>query len=456
MSLRNSSTRFTSRERRPTGFSLLELMVAMLLGLLLSAGIITLFSSTSQTSRLQDGLAHLQENGRYAVTRINGEFRQLGGQYCSNKGAGAPGTTNLQVWQGRAPMVFSATLGTSGLPDNGGNSVDASGNLVPAVATTAYILSPRFFVQGYACSTGTCSPALPSSLPASGLAAGRRVPNTDVLTVRYQRGTGWPVAHSPAANCASGGSITLDPQAGDMPVNFAATTSPPVPLSTLAMVTDCQNASVLPIAAAAGNVLTVGTVLPGSTPMCANLGDRDMRVFNFSKDFVTVSYFLAFSEDTNPDGKPNSSASKRLIPSLYRKENGAAMEEIVQGIDRLDFRYAVQDASGATRYLTADLVNTRNGGAIACPPKPDGVLPAGAATPEPGCLWRAVSGIETHMLFNTVNDIFGLDSASRSYRYSLDAPPYTTAPTTMPSGLGAGSMLRREFVSLVSVRNYNP
>lgn len=67
------------------GFTLLEIMVALVLGLLLSIGIVSLFLTTSRTNKLQDGLARLQENGRYAVGRIESDLRMGGAQYCSNR-----------------------------------------------------------------------------------------------------------------------------------------------------------------------------------------------------------------------------------------------------------------------------------------------------------------------------------------------------------------------------------
>jgi len=64
-----------------------------------------------------------------------------------------------------------------------------------------------------------------------------------------------------------------------------------------------------------------------------------------------------------------------------------------------------------------------------------------------------------------VNNIYTLTPADMAYQYTYgyggtDAkqtpvlPPSATTP--LASGLKAGKMLRREFVSLVSVRNFNP
>ncbi len=186
-----------------------------------------------------------------------------------------------------------------------------------------------------------------------------------------------------------------------------------------------------------------------------------MRVFNFSDNFVTVTYYLGYRTDDNPDAKVNSAAAQRLIPTLIRRENGVD-SELVRGVDRLDFRYAVQDNLGNTRYLTAAQVNNNNGATITCPIKAEGVAPnpTTPTSPEPGCLWRAVSGIEAHLLVNTVDEIFDLDPTSRSYRYAFDATGGAAGATvnqnTLPSGLAIGSMLRREFIAQISNRNYNP
>ena len=49
------------------GFTLIELMIAMLIGVFLMAGIIQIFISAKQGYRLQENLSRLQENGRFAM-----------------------------------------------------------------------------------------------------------------------------------------------------------------------------------------------------------------------------------------------------------------------------------------------------------------------------------------------------------------------------------------------------
>src|SRR6056297_957172 len=65
-------------QARKGGFSLVELMVAITLGLLLTAGMIQLFSSSKLTFQTNDALARVQENGRYALEVLKRELREAG------------------------------------------------------------------------------------------------------------------------------------------------------------------------------------------------------------------------------------------------------------------------------------------------------------------------------------------------------------------------------------------
>ncbi|KKM22247.1 hypothetical protein LCGC14_1627350, partial [marine sediment metagenome] len=47
--------------KKNNGFSLVELMVALVIGLVLIGGVIELFTSTRQTYRIQDMKARMQE-----------------------------------------------------------------------------------------------------------------------------------------------------------------------------------------------------------------------------------------------------------------------------------------------------------------------------------------------------------------------------------------------------------
>ncbi len=60
------------------GMTIIELMVAMALGLILTGVIITMFSSARASYQLQDGLTRIQEDGRVAISLIAEEVRKAG------------------------------------------------------------------------------------------------------------------------------------------------------------------------------------------------------------------------------------------------------------------------------------------------------------------------------------------------------------------------------------------
>jgi len=62
--------------KKQQGISLIELMIAMTLGLLLIGGVIQIFLSAQQSYRLQSGLSRMQENGRFAMEFLARDIRK--------------------------------------------------------------------------------------------------------------------------------------------------------------------------------------------------------------------------------------------------------------------------------------------------------------------------------------------------------------------------------------------
>lgn len=67
------------------GFSLVELLVAMVIGLILLAGLVTLMVSTKKNYDVQDYSARLQENARFAIQFLSYDIRMAGFFGCSNE-----------------------------------------------------------------------------------------------------------------------------------------------------------------------------------------------------------------------------------------------------------------------------------------------------------------------------------------------------------------------------------
>jgi type IV pilus assembly protein PilW len=65
------------------GLTLIEIMIALLLGVFLLGGVIGIFINTKQTYRVQDALSRLQENGRYAIEFIARDIRMTDYRACA-------------------------------------------------------------------------------------------------------------------------------------------------------------------------------------------------------------------------------------------------------------------------------------------------------------------------------------------------------------------------------------
>jgi len=70
---------------RVRGFSLTELLVAMVVGLLLLAGLVTLMVNSKKNYTQQDYNARLQENARFAMEFLSYDIRMAGYFGCSNE-----------------------------------------------------------------------------------------------------------------------------------------------------------------------------------------------------------------------------------------------------------------------------------------------------------------------------------------------------------------------------------
>jgi type IV pilus assembly protein PilW len=65
-------------ERRTAGFGLVELMVALLLGILVLGAVLAVYLSNTQAAKFQTGLMRVQENGRFAIDVMSRSIRMAG------------------------------------------------------------------------------------------------------------------------------------------------------------------------------------------------------------------------------------------------------------------------------------------------------------------------------------------------------------------------------------------
>jgi len=75
---------FAATRRSSLGFTLVELMIAMLLGLILIGGVVSVFLANKQSYRTNEALSQIQDGSRVAFELLARDIRQAGGTPCGN------------------------------------------------------------------------------------------------------------------------------------------------------------------------------------------------------------------------------------------------------------------------------------------------------------------------------------------------------------------------------------
>lgn len=78
------NTKLHASSIRESGFSLVELMVALVLGLILTAGVISVYTTSKKTYSLNNALGAVQESGRFAMSFIEPSVRMAGFTGCAH------------------------------------------------------------------------------------------------------------------------------------------------------------------------------------------------------------------------------------------------------------------------------------------------------------------------------------------------------------------------------------
>ncbi len=141
------------KRHRQAGFSLIELMVALVLGLVVIGGVINIFLTNQQSSRSNEDLGRLQESARLSFELMAREVRQVGGNTCgaqvtanvlNNAGTSWWASWDASTLQGFGPGVAATgivNIGT-GVGERTNNS-DAlrvlSGSMFNGVPITAHV-----------------------------------------------------------------------------------------------------------------------------------------------------------------------------------------------------------------------------------------------------------------------------------------------------------------------------
>lgn len=308
-----------TRASAARGVSLIELMIALLIGSLLVLGLVQVFSASRTAYQLSEGMARVQENGRFALDFLQRDIR-LGGHFgCVNDQAHwvKDQTEGLQAHVGSGlalthPLNFSVSV----------QGFEATGT---APTNTPVIGSPA---AGW-------NPVLPSQI--SGLTP-QPVAGSDVLVLRYLGARGTPVT---AITGAAGSEVLNFPAAG-----WAGLTEEGVVAPTLYGVADCSFASVFPGTGSSGQVSVNNTL---ASPATAFVGRYTAHPSGQTLLYRANS--IVYYVGLNLVGEP----------ALYRARATSAggydvPEELVEGVESLQLLFG-QDATPQLNSVTPPVGN---------------------------------------------------------------------------------------------------
>jgi type IV pilus assembly protein PilW len=310
-----------ARGFRQAGLSLIELMIAMALGVVLTLGVVQIFLGSSQTYRLTDGLALLQENMRFALGDLQYEGRMAGYYGCLVKEPEILlNPTTGYVYDVASVSAMGWEAGNTGLGDT----------------FTITSLSP----SGTAWSNGT-GDALPADID------GDIVEGTDVLLINGGK---------PADVVLTG-----NPMGSNAAIGTTARTNIPQGAIILAVAGNCtggdlfqksNNGNATSISKAGGTGGNPPGNINPSSGFRAGPYDNEARIYEFS----STVFYIGESDNVDPNGD--------LVPALFRERLDAGDSfgavELVAGVENMQILYGVTnnpDDPKAERYVTAANVN---------------------------------------------------------------------------------------------------
>jgi type IV pilus assembly protein PilW len=304
--------------KRQHGFSMVELMVAVTLGLLLTGAVISVFVGSRTAYQATAGVGDMADSGRFALNLIEESVRGAGNLACNS----AMSATSQNITNGAGNFADNFGQGVEGFEANGSGPAAAIALPANPVVGTANNWTPNLAGMMMAAIPGPLAPPLASPVQGS-----------DVLVVRSSVPRVAPVYTT----------ADVAPGANTLPV-----TPTPVALNQLqyAAVADCTKSVIFQVA---NNVAPGGTAVP----LNAGLVGVGFSAGAVVAPLTTTVYYIGVGSDGDS--------------SLWRLEqvNGpgfGAPEELVPDVENMQVLYGI-DANGtqtAAAYVTADQVAAAN------------------------------------------------------------------------------------------------
>lgn len=356
------------------GMSLIELMVALVIGSVLVLGLVEVFSASKTSYTLAQGLARTQENGRFAMEFLQRDLRAVGHFGCVSDQAHFQATNKLF-----GELFLTSRGDYDTLP-----TIDHSGALAFNLSITGYEANgtgPDATITLPAVPTaggGTdWAPALPRLLTDTGIPAPVR--GSDIVVLRFLSAESAAVTRFAAA-------------AGQIDVNTAELNvmNKNVQNPGLYGVADCRAVTLFHIQPPQANGATTTLTI---SPAAAN--NINQSAFNISDNYDGLQARLYRAESVIYYVGLNTDDPANPTPSLYRLRFNAVpgsrdisrkAEELVPGVENLQLLYGQDSNLAETTRPTGFINQTRVASAV----------PNGAGNFQNG--WHRVGAVKIGML----------------------------------------------------------
>ena len=310
---RRFPTAYSTCSNASKGFSLVELMIALVLGLILIIGMVSVFASNSISSRLNQAMATMQENARFSLETISRDIRMAGFQGCSPI---VNGSVNIKAID--APVDN---------PDQG--------------------LSSSFIWISKVESASSWDPAPPWGVDFDLPDSPSAVPGTDVVAVQFGDSQTYRLN-------AQVGVSTADP-AGDiqLSVDPAALN---IDTGDLAIIADCFDGDLFEVTGVTAGADTVA--LKHAASSTSNDSASLQAAYGNSDDLLSQTMVMRFNAhifyvgDTGFDNS-NGNDINALYLQTYPFDSSNPPVELIQGVDHLAATLTVMDDSEVLRQVNA-------------------------------------------------------------------------------------------------------
>jgi len=337
--------------KRHSGYSMLELLVAMTIGILVLSSAVSMQVSNRDGFKSTTAQLHMKTNAKLATEFIGRSLRGVGAIGCRTGEGFLGGDT-----ENSASSAYSIALNDTTLPRANFN--------------------PGHEVLGYQASGAGWIPTPDASLNLTNIQAG-----SDALTLRGTIGEAYVLAPRTDGDAA----YFLDIPAG---------TDVRIAEKSFAVAATCAAAEVFHVTSTDAQI-DAGTVgrASGAAVDDNNIGTYEegvieKDVFGELMRMATVTYYVG----QNPAG----------IPTLYRNIDGVS-SPLIEGVEHMKLDYGVEDDENgvrnvASRYLSASQIQATCSNPMNIPVSKD-------------CLWPDVVSIRVSLIMRSKETVFGKNIA---------------------------------------------